>query len=214
MSEHTKGPLVARDLWLVPADQAARPIGGSTNKEQDRDHYANVVATVREKYHDGNANARRLAATWNMFIGIETDSIELMPSFAEFQEANAETMGILAVERDQAVRELADANTRIAKLEALVAERDAMLGKRPCQNSRCNELNAARDLLREVIADTGIVSHIDACQRAQEYLDACDTLEGNKLVDATGCRKCGDILPAGHYCKAPACPLNPQMKGK
>ena len=34
------------------------------------------------------------------------------------------------------------------------------------------ELNAARALLREVIADTGIVSHIDACQRAQEYLDA------------------------------------------
>lgn len=40
------------------------------------------------------------------------------------------------------------------------------------------ELTAARALLREVIADTGIVSHIDACQRAQEYLDACDTLEG------------------------------------
>lgn len=36
------------------------------------------------------------------------------------------------------------------------------------------KLNAARALLREVIADTGIVSHIDACQRAQEYLDACD----------------------------------------
>ena len=68
--------------------------------------------------------------------------------------------------------ELAAANARIAKLEALVAERDAMLGKRPCQNSRCNELNAARALLREVIADTGIVSHIDACQRAQSYLDA------------------------------------------
>lgn len=68
--------------------------------------------------------------------------------------------------------ELVTVNARIAKLEALVAERDTMLGKRPCQSRRCSELNAARALLREVIADTGIVSHIDACQRAQSYLDA------------------------------------------
>jgi len=39
---------------------------------------------------------------------------------------------------------LKEKDARIAKLETLVAERDAMLGKRPCQNSRCNELNAAR----------------------------------------------------------------------
>lgn len=42
--------------------------------------------------------------------------------------------------------ELAAANERIAKLEALVAERNAMLGKRPCQNSRCNVLNDAKEI--------------------------------------------------------------------
>ena len=66
--------------------------------------------------------------------------------------------------------ELNAANTRIAKLEALVAERDAMLGKRPCQNNRCNELNAARALLREVLSEL----HYEAKDKVRIYLDACD----------------------------------------
>lgn len=72
--------------------------------------------------------------------------------------------------------ELNAANTRIAKLESLVAERDAMLGKRPCQNSRCNDLNAARALLREIL-DLGEV-HYEAADKVRAYFDACDTLEG------------------------------------
>lgn len=62
---------------------------------------------------------------------------------------------------------------RIAKLEALVAERDAMLGKRQCQNSRCNELNAARALLREVIGPkAGDWYTLE--RRVEAYFDACD----------------------------------------
>ena len=69
--------------------------------------------------------------------------------------------------------ELNAANARIAKLEALVGERDAMLGKRPCQNSRCNELNAARALLREVMEANCNIS-FDLQNKLQAYLDACD----------------------------------------
>ena len=116
------------------------------------------------------------------------------------------------------IKDMAQARRVITQLRGLVAERDAMLGKRPCQNSRCNELNAARALLLEVAksiqeCDTGGVFDQEK-MRIRSYLDACDTLEGNKPIDATGCRKCGDILSAGHYCKAPTCPLNPSMKGK
>lgn len=65
---------------------------------------------------------------------------------------------------------------RIAKLEFLVAERDAMLGKRPCQNSRCNELNAARALLREALDTIEEFPDEDheIADRIKEYLDACD----------------------------------------
>lgn len=80
------------------------------------------------------------------------------------------------------------------------------------------ELNVARALLREVADNIGSVTPFTIekplAERIRSYLDVCDTLEGNKPVEATGCRKCGDILPDGHYCKAPDCPLNPQMKGK
>lgn len=161
MSEHTQGRLVAKHEWLVPESHQDRPIGNSSNPIHDRDNYAHVVAQLRGRYHDQDANARRLAAAWNNAEGMDTQEIEQgMPLVKARDTINAQAA------------ELAAANERIAKLEALVAERDAMLGKRPCQNSRCNELNAARALLREVIADAGIVTHIDACQRAQDYLDA------------------------------------------
>lgn len=73
---------------------------------------------------------------------------------------------------------LSSANIHIAKLQALVAERDAMLGKRPCQNSRCNELNAARALLREVMEYGVKMSLVDdtdviLTNKVRAYLDAC-----------------------------------------
>lgn len=69
--------------------------------------------------------------------------------------------------------QLSAANARIAKLEALVSERDAMLGKRPCQNNRCNELNAVRALLREVIGPkAGDWYTLE--RRVEAYFDACD----------------------------------------
>lgn len=73
---------------------------------------------------------------------------------------------------------LKEKDARIAKLETLVAERDAMLGKRPCQNSRCNELNAARALLREVVDMVSSEEYNDTIRKADAYLDAFDTLEG------------------------------------
>lgn len=33
-------------------------------------------------------------------------------------------------------------------------------------------------------------------------------------VEANGCRKCGNILPAGAYCKGIDCPLNPNQKSR
>lgn len=154
MSEHTQGKIHASilphtDEWELIGNDYIRP-----------DYLEVPLIAGGLKGED----ARRLAAAWNACEGMTTEAIEALAGIGSLGDLKAS--------------ELDTANARIAKLEALVAERDAMLGKRPCQNSRCNELNAARDLLREVIADTGIVSHIDACQRAQEYLDACDMLEG------------------------------------
>lgn len=40
----------------------------------------------------GRVHARRLAACWNMFLGIDTDVIEIMPTFVEFQQANEQTL--------------------------------------------------------------------------------------------------------------------------
>lgn len=76
--EHTQGYLAARDEWLVPESQLLRPIGASSDKVKDRDHYANVVTTVKSKYHDDIANARRLAACWNALEGIDTKAIETL----------------------------------------------------------------------------------------------------------------------------------------
>lgn len=92
MSEHTQGKLIAKYEWLVPEAQQDRPIGNSSNPIHDRDNYAQVVAQVRGRYHDQDANARRLAAAWNMFIGIDTDVIEVMPTFVEFQQSYEQTL--------------------------------------------------------------------------------------------------------------------------
>lgn len=173
MSGHTQGRLVVLNSFLVPVAHADRKLGGSSDPKRDHDEYAHYIADVKGKrdYHDHNANARRLAAAWNACEDMPTDDIEEL--------AACRGVMVLTVYADEMRENLDKANARIAKLDALVAERDAMLGKRPCQNSRCNELNAARALLREVIADAGIVTHIDACQRAQDYLDA-NTQTGEK----------------------------------
>lgn len=82
MSEHTKGRLAVKSgwtdwaVWIIPADQISRPIGGSTDSEKDRNHYANVVASVDGKYHDRAANARRLIAAWNFCEDMKTETME------------------------------------------------------------------------------------------------------------------------------------------
>lgn len=78
MSEHTKGRLAVNYDWLVPEDHADRPIGSSTDKKYDREHYAHSVAFAHSKYHDQAANARRLAACWNAFENVRTDLVELI----------------------------------------------------------------------------------------------------------------------------------------
>jgi hypothetical protein len=55
---------------------------------------------------------------------------------------------------EESEKELAAARARIAELEFNIAQYDTQLGKRPCKNSRCNELNAARALLQEVSTAT------------------------------------------------------------
>ena len=70
------------------------------------------------------------------------------------------------------IKDMAQARRVITQLRALIAERDAMLGKRPCQNSRCMELNAARSLLREVAAHPCVTAKLGA--KLKVYLDACD----------------------------------------
>lgn len=73
------------------------------------------------------------------------------------------------------IKDMAQARRVITQLRGLVAERDAMLGKRPCQNSRCKELNAARDLLEKVWEWLPKGSMAD---QVSSYLDACDAPEG------------------------------------
>lgn len=222
MSEHTQGKISEENGFLYSS-----VIGNNQGYQ---------IAIVDHEFSDFPvdiiyANARRLAAAWNACEGLPTAEVEelsgnggfmavksAMTRSAVVSKVHNDAFDELTSERDKLRAELAAANARIAKLEALVAERDAMLGKRPCQNSRCNELNAARALLRDIsndgALDMGDTNTSALGARVRSYLDACDTLEGNKPVDANGCKKCGDILPDGYYCKAPACPLNPSMKGK
>lgn len=92
MSEHTKGRLAVKGEWIIPEAHADRMIGSSTNKADDKSNYAHTVAIVRGKYQDDKANARRLAACWNMFLDIDTDVIEIMPTFIEFQQSYEQTL--------------------------------------------------------------------------------------------------------------------------
>lgn len=119
-------------------------------------------------------DARRLAAAWNAFEGMTTKSIE------ESMGCDG-VIGIICYAGDTQ-EELNAAQSRIASLESQLAERDAWLGQRPCRNSRCNELNAARALLREVADNIGSVTPFTIekplGERIRSYLDACDTLEG------------------------------------
>ena len=125
MSEHTKGRL----HQCSHSDKRLRDEGGEWVADTD---------TARRKQEECSANARRLAAAWNAFDGVRTEFIEAMAGTGAMQAASDSMSSLPA-----ALSELNAANERIAKLETLVGERDAMLGKRPCQNSRCNELNAA-----------------------------------------------------------------------
>lgn len=152
MSEHTQGRLVVLNSFLVPVAHADRKIGGSSDPKRDHDEYAHYIADVKGKrdYHDSEANARRLAAAWNVCEGIDTESLETGAILADICErANGYQF------------ELSAANARIAKLEALVAERDAMLGKRSCQNSRCNVLNEAKEIPNKLSYGQGALDYVD-----------------------------------------------------
>lgn len=89
-------------------------------------------------------DARRLAACWNACEGFETDLL-----------VNIDMMGDTLKQRFEGMQ------VEVRRVDA---------------DSRAIEANyeAARALLVEVIADAGIASHIDACNRAQTFLDARD----------------------------------------
>ena len=171
MSEHTQGRLIVLNSFLAPEAHANRKIGGASDPKRDHDEYAHYIADVKGKrdYHNSEANARRLAAAWNACEGLSTENLESIVFVGE----------TIRMRFGLAHTEISEANTRIAKLESLVAERDAMLGNRLCQNSRCLELNAARALLREVLeGEKKSILHYEIEKRVRSYLDACDTLEG------------------------------------
>lgn len=86
MSEHTKGRLAVKGEWIIPDAHADRMIGSSTNKTDDKSNYAHAVAIVRGKYQDDKANARRLAAAWNVCEGIDTELLETGATLADICE--------------------------------------------------------------------------------------------------------------------------------
>lgn len=158
MSEHTKGIL---HLCTHENETILRDDGGWW--------VASARSASRPMQEDA-ANARRLLACWNNAEGMTTQEIEQgMPLVKVRDTINAQA------------RALAASIERANKLESLVSECDAMLGKRPCQNSRCNELNAAHALLHEVSEAGFSIMPIDFSRnpsslesRVSAYLDACD----------------------------------------
>lgn len=80
------------------------------------------------------ADASRLAACWNLLDGVPTEDVEAVDAL-HLVHGYSSTLTMQ--------RELNAARTRIAEL-------DAQLSKRPCQNNRCHDMAAARALLAEV----------------------------------------------------------------
>lgn len=155
MSKYTQGRLIILNSFLVPEAHANRKIGGSSDPKRDHDEYAHYIADVKGKrdYHNSEENARRLAAAWNACEGMTTDDIEEL--------AACRGVMVLTVYANEMRENLDKANSRIAKLEALVAERDAMLGKRPCQQDRCNVLNEAKKIPGKLSYGQGALDYVD-----------------------------------------------------
>ena len=106
---------------------------------------------------DGDAVARCYDNIGNMPEPI--DSAEVA---AHIAAANPATV-LALIERLRAAETNDDAaRARIVRLEALAQQQDTMLGKRPCQNKRCNELNAAHALLVEVLEECGASLDLEA----------------------------------------------------
>lgn len=76
--QHTQGRLIARYEYLMPESHAGRKIGGASDKAKDFAEYAHIIATGGSKYHDAEANVRRLAACWNACEGVSTEGVELI----------------------------------------------------------------------------------------------------------------------------------------
>lgn len=79
-------------------------------------------------------------------------------------------------EREALRAELAAARAQNEKLLAMVQEQDRMLGHKACATKECRELLAARALLSEVLEVVSQEEYGEPVRRAQDWLDACDTL--------------------------------------
>lgn len=88
MSDHTKGQMATIEhSWsdtglYVDGNKIALISIESEATEENQDQLEQVAS----------ANARRLAACWNMFHDIETEVIEIMPAFVEFQQSYEQTL--------------------------------------------------------------------------------------------------------------------------
>jgi hypothetical protein len=97
------------------------------------------------------ANARRLAACWNAFVGVPTSAIDILieqggvgPLDAKYMRQNQELAAAIA-ERDQLRAELGEV---LDRSEGVMAENDRLLGD--LMRARSHEA-AAVALLREVL---------------------------------------------------------------
>lgn len=75
----THEPWIAREKWIIPSSHASRSIGMSTDKQQDKDEYAQVFAIAhkdRHGRHDENDISRRIVACVNACAGIPIETLE------------------------------------------------------------------------------------------------------------------------------------------
>lgn len=123
----------------------------------------NVVVDASRRLVNWEADLRHMAACWNLCDGITTNDVEIMGKGGGLTAVLA-VRASAAVDDDAEIRGLKE---QLAEARARIAELDAQLGKRPCQNERCADLAAARALLQEVYEE----GNLDVGDQVSKELD-------------------------------------------